>query len=231
MHSAERASTLSTSSRFGHENVIRVLGYSYTNREGPGFIAYEASDTFSLIDLLQAHRKQHLDSPTQEVPPSSLQTYQMLDFASQIASGMEYLQQSCVVHSNLAARSISVVGSRGSGSVCKIAGFSHAWVDLESRMLRRTSQPFAGNGGGAGGAGGGRGGGGGERPDDWYKWASLETLCRNEHTFESDVWPVKYAPSTTPSTCSRILTGYTATPPCVTGATYRRLLEMAVCWY
>lgn len=170
-HSAKRASIVSTTSTFGHENVIRVLGYSFTNRAGPGFIAYEASDQFSLVNLLQAHRRKHLDSPAEHVPPSSLQTYQMLDFASQIASGMDYLRQSRVVHTNLAARSISVVGSRGSRSVCKIAGFAHALVDCTDDGEHQRLQPS-----------------GGKRSADWFKWASLETLCRNEHSFESDVW-------------------------------------------
>jgi hypothetical protein len=155
------------------EKVISMLGYSYSAKPGSGFIAYEYCDQFALLDLLRSHRQSHLDTPLQTVPPSSLQTFQMLDFAAQIASGMEFIHRCGVVHSNLAARSVSVAGDRSSGSECKISGLSHGWV---AGSMQEAEAGVSGDEAG------------GHRPAGWYKWASLEALCHNKHTQAGDLW-------------------------------------------
>lgn len=95
----------------------------------------------------------------QLTPPIS--SSELLDFASQIATGMDFLARNKVVHRDLAARNVLI----GAGRVVKISDFGLSRDVYQDNQYRKR--------------------GAGKLP---IKWLALESLTHQMYTTQSDVW-------------------------------------------
>ncbi|KAL1395785.1 hypothetical protein pipiens_010991 [Culex pipiens pipiens] len=100
-----------------HPNVISLLGCC--SNEGPLYVIIEYAAHGNLRNFLHGHR---FEENYEQRHKKAISTHQLITFAIQIASGMEYLASIKCIHRDLAARNILVA----EGYVMKIADFGLA---------------------------------------------------------------------------------------------------------
>lgn len=129
-----------------HENLVQL--FAVCTKEEPVFIITELMSKGALINYLQTNEGKSL----------TLNIY--IHMATQIASGMAYLEREKYVHRDLAARNILV----GDNHVCKIADFGLARFIKESEYEARVGARFP------------------------IKWTAPEAANYSKFTIKSDVW-------------------------------------------
>jgi len=131
--------------RLDHPNIVRLLA---TYRDEQAFyIVMEYLAKGSLLNMLRVSKK-HLG------------TLQLIMFANDVASGMDYLASKKIVHRDLAARNILI----GDDDTAKISDFGLA-RSIEEQGEYITNEGYV--------------------P---LKWVALETLEHRRCTIESDIW-------------------------------------------
>ncbi|XP_070556590.1 tyrosine kinase receptor Cad96Ca-like isoform X2 [Ptychodera flava] len=141
-----------------HPNIITLLGCCTVTE--PIYMIVELAKYGSLLDSLRSRRKDciyvNINGISQTVPQKEL-----LQYISQIAKGMSFLEQERFVHRDLATRNILL----GENRICKISDFGLARDVDGSDIYHRTSQ--------------------GPLP---IRWMAPESLKYSIHTSKSDVW-------------------------------------------
>ncbi|XP_070547396.1 fibroblast growth factor receptor-like [Ptychodera flava] len=140
-----------------HENIISMLGY--ITAKAPLCIVFEYCPHGNLKDfLLDLHREvRKVDED--ELEESTIN--QLLQFASQIANGMDFLEKIGCVHRTLAAKSVHV----GHGKVCKIAEFGFSSIVMDVNTYEKLTK--------------------GRIP---IRWMALESILECVYTPKTDVW-------------------------------------------
>eukprot|EP00081_Caenorhabditis_elegans_P010147 NP_001300359.1 Myoblast growth factor receptor egl-15 [Caenorhabditis elegans] len=160
-----------------HENVLRLIGCC--TGAGPLYVVVELCKHGNLRDFLRAHRpkeekakkssqeltdylepRKASDKDDIELIPNLTQRH-LVQFAWQVAQGMNFLASKKIIHRDLAARNVLV----GDGHVLKISDFGLS-RDVHCNDYYRKR-------------------GNGRLP---IKWMALEALDSNVYTVESDVW-------------------------------------------
>ncbi|XP_039443017.1 fibroblast growth factor receptor homolog 1-like [Culex pipiens pallens] len=100
-----------------HPNVISLLGCC--SNEGPLYVIMEYAAHGNLKNFLHDHR---FEESCEQRDKKAISMHRLITFATQIASGMEYLALIKCIHRDLAARNILVA----EGYVMKIADFGLA---------------------------------------------------------------------------------------------------------
>ncbi|KAM5148648.1 tyrosine-protein kinase receptor Tie-1 isoform 2-T2 [Mantella aurantiaca] len=141
-----------------HQNIINLLG-ACENR-GYLYIAIEYAPHGNLLDFLRKSRVLETDPAfaREHDTASTLTSQQLLQFASDVAKGMQYLSEKQFIHRDLAARNILV----GDGYVGKIADFGLSRG--EEVYVKKTM---------------------GRLP---VRWMAIESLNYSVYTTKSDVW-------------------------------------------
>lgn len=152
-----------------HKNIINLVGCCTQN--GPLYVVVEYAPHGNLREFLEKHRNLMKKSLDQHYVPEgfdgnafrpSLSYTDLINFAYQIARGMEYLASQRCVHRDLAARNVLVCEN----NVLKIADFGLARNFVQgSDYYRKTTD--------------------GRLP---IKWMALESLSGQIYTSQSDVW-------------------------------------------
>ena len=117
--------------KLSHPNIIQI--YAVCTKIEPIYIISELMKYNSLLEFLSGEGR-------------SMKLPQLIDMASEVASGMAYLEEHNVIHRDLGARNISI----SNHSVCKIVGFELAgeinkdtciikWTAPEAAMYNRFS--------------------------------------------------------------------------------------------
>eukprot|EP00053_Salpingoeca_punica_P017226 m.165293 g.165293 ORF g.165293 m.165293 type:complete len:658 (+) comp17152_c0_seq2:358-2331(+) len=132
-----------------HPNLVQLLGVC--TRDEPMFIITEYMPGGNLLDYLRQH----------STAPERLNATSLMYIATQIASGMAYLESHSYIHRDLAARNCLV----GADLLIKIADFGL------SRLLKQVDCYTAREGS--------------KFP---IKWTAPESLSFNRFTSKSDVW-------------------------------------------
>ncbi|XP_067892992.1 tyrosine-protein kinase receptor Tie-1 isoform X2 [Heterodontus francisci] len=141
-----------------HPNIINLLG-ACENR-GYLYIAIEYAPYGNLLDFLRKSRVLETD-PTfarEHGTASTLTSQQLLQFASDVTKGMQYLSEKQFIHRDLAARNVLV----GENLVAKIADFGLSRG--EEVYVKKTM---------------------GRLP---VRWMAIESLNYSVYTTKSDVW-------------------------------------------
>ncbi|XP_018422112.1 PREDICTED: tyrosine-protein kinase receptor Tie-1 isoform X1 [Nanorana parkeri] len=141
-----------------HPNIINLLG-ACENR-GYLYIATEYAPFGNLLDFLRKSRVLETDPAfaKEHGTASTLSSQQLLQFASDVAKGMQYLSEKQFIHRDLAARNILV----GENLVGKIADFGLSRG--EEVYVKKTM---------------------GRLP---VRWMAIESLNYSVYTTKSDVW-------------------------------------------
>ncbi|KAM9324639.1 tyrosine-protein kinase receptor Tie-1 [Gastrophryne carolinensis] len=141
-----------------HPNIINLLG-ACENR-GYLYIATEYAPYGNLLDFLRKSRVLETDPvfAKEHGTASTLTSQQLLQFASDVAKGMQYLSEKQFIHRDLAARNILV----GDNLVAKIADFGLSRG--EEVYVKKTM---------------------GRLP---VRWMAIESLNYSVYTTKSDVW-------------------------------------------
>ncbi|XP_073450011.1 tyrosine-protein kinase receptor Tie-1 isoform X3 [Aquarana catesbeiana] len=141
-----------------HPNIINLLG-ACENR-GYLYIAIEFAPFGNLLDFLRKSRVLETDPAfaKEHGTASTLTSQQLLQFASDVAKGMQYLSEKQFIHRDLAARNILV----GENLVGKIADFGLSRG--EEVYVKKTM---------------------GRLP---VRWMAIESLNYSVYTTKSDVW-------------------------------------------
>ncbi|KAL1443478.1 hypothetical protein MTO96_045978, partial [Rhipicephalus appendiculatus] len=105
--------------KFRHERLVSL--YAVCSKEEPIYIVTEYMAHGSLLEHLRGREGRALKLPT------------LIDMASQIASGMAYLESKQLIHRDLAARNILV----GENNVVKVADFGLARIIEDSEYTAR----------------------------------------------------------------------------------------------
>ncbi|ULT81065.1 hypothetical protein L3Y34_011140 [Caenorhabditis briggsae] len=159
-----------------HENVLRLIGCS--TGQGPLYVVVELCKHGNLRDFLRAHRPKedkvkkssqeladYLEPRKNEIAdveliPNLTQRH-LVQFAWQVATGMNFLAEKKIIHRDLAARNVLV----SEGHIMKISDFGLSRdVNTGNYYKKR---------------------GTGRLP---IKWMAVESLDSNVYTIESDVW-------------------------------------------
>ncbi|KAI1303212.1 Fibroblast growth factor receptor 1-A [Halotydeus destructor] len=143
-----------------HPNIINLLGCC--TQEGPLYVIVELAPHGNLRDYLRGHRpcSGYERAIGQEVKADSLSVRDLLQFAYQVASGMEYLSSKKCLHRDLAARNVLVAEDK----TMKIADFGLA-RNIQDDYYRKTTD--------------------GRLP---IKWMAPESINQFVYTSQSDVW-------------------------------------------
>ncbi|CAH2310496.1 tyrosine- kinase receptor Tie-1 isoform X2 [Pelobates cultripes] len=141
-----------------HPNIINLLG-ACENR-GYLYIAIEFAPFGNLLDFLRKSRVLETDPvfAKEHGTASTLTSQQLLQFASDVAKGMQYLSEKQFIHRDLAARNILV----GENLEAKIADFGLSRG--EEVYVKKTM---------------------GRLP---VRWMAIESLNYSVYTTKSDVW-------------------------------------------
>ncbi|XP_040263751.1 tyrosine-protein kinase receptor Tie-1 [Bufo bufo] len=141
-----------------HPNIINLLG-ACENR-GYLYIAIEYAPYGNLLDFLRKSRVLETDPAfaREHGTASTLTSQQLLQFASDVAKGMQYLSEKQFIHRDLAARNVLV----GENLVAKIADFGLSRG--EEVYVKKTM---------------------GRLP---VRWMAIESLNYSVYTTKSDVW-------------------------------------------
>ncbi|KAE8609826.1 hypothetical protein XENTR_v10011920 [Xenopus tropicalis] len=141
-----------------HPNIINLLG-ACENR-GYLYIAIEYAPYGNLLDFLRKSRVLETDPvfAKEHGTASTLTSQQLLQFASDVAKGMQYLSEKQFIHRDLAARNVLV----GENLVTKIADFGLSRG--EEVYVKKTM---------------------GRLP---VRWMAIESLNYSVYTTKSDVW-------------------------------------------
>uniref|UniRef100_A0A8C5QMV0 Tyrosine-protein kinase receptor Tie-1 n=1 Tax=Leptobrachium leishanense TaxID=445787 RepID=A0A8C5QMV0_9ANUR len=141
-----------------HQNIINLLG-ACENR-GYLYIAIEYAPYGNLLDFLRKSRVLETDPvfAKEHGTASTLTSQQLLQFASDVAKGMQYLSEKQFIHRDLAARNILV----GENLEAKIADFGLSRG--EEVYVKKTM---------------------GRLP---VRWMAIESLNYSVYTTKSDVW-------------------------------------------
>ncbi|XP_061729617.1 fibroblast growth factor receptor homolog 1-like isoform X2 [Cydia pomonella] len=140
-----------------HENIINLLGCC--TKGGPLYAVVEYAANGCLRDYLKKNKPKNDNDPSEDQIP--LKHQELVQFALQVAKGMEYLASRGCIHRDLAARNVLVSGAR----VLKVADFGLARDVRDSDYYRKRTA--------------------GKLP---VRWMAPESLCHNYYTTKSDVW-------------------------------------------
>ncbi|KAM9783063.1 tyrosine-protein kinase FRK [Neosynchiropus ocellatus] len=135
--------------RLRHAKLIQL--YAVCTMEEPIYIITELMKNGSLLEYLQKDNG------------STLRLSDQIEMASQVASGMAFLELQNYIHRDLAARNVLV----GENNVCKVADFGLARVFMkenENVYEAREGTKFP------------------------VKWTAPEAIHNNKFTIKSDVW-------------------------------------------
>ncbi|XP_070601194.1 tyrosine-protein kinase receptor Tie-1 isoform X4 [Erythrolamprus reginae] len=141
-----------------HPNIINLLGAC--ENKGYLYIAIEYAPFGNLLDFLRKSRVLETDPAfaREHGTASTLTSQQLLQFASDVAKGMQYLSEKQFIHRDLAARNILV----GENMTSKIADFGLSRG--EEVYVKKTM---------------------GRLP---VRWMAIESLNYSVYTTKSDVW-------------------------------------------
>ncbi|KAL1454094.1 hypothetical protein WDU94_010380 [Cyamophila willieti] len=140
-----------------HINIINLLGIC--TRGGPLYVLVEYAAHNNLLVFLRKHRPSHEYSNVGQ--DDKLIEKDLLSYAHQVATGMEYLHSRNCIHRDLAARNVLV----SDNYVMKIGDFGLARNIRSGDYYRKTSDAKV--------------------P---VKWMSPEALFDKIYTYQSDVW-------------------------------------------
>ncbi|KAL3867747.1 hypothetical protein ACJMK2_040603 [Sinanodonta woodiana] len=129
-----------------HDKLVRL--YAVCSEEEPIYIVTELMSKGSLLNYLR------------EDAGRKITLVVMVDFAAQIASGMEYLEHHNWIHRDLAARNIMV----GENNIAKVGDFGLAKVIQDDEYSARRGSKFP------------------------IKWTAPEAALYGRFTIKSDVW-------------------------------------------
>lgn len=144
-----------------HPHVIKLLG-CVTETE-PLLVLIEYIPYGDLLGFLRKSRglkDTYYNSPDVK-PQTNLTSRQLMQFAQQIADGMNYLSSCKIIHRDLAARNVLV----GEGENCKVTDFGMARDVKQDDIYTKKSR--------------------GRLP---VKWTAHEALLYGTYTTQSDVW-------------------------------------------
>uniref|UniRef100_A0A8C3M0A3 Tyrosine-protein kinase receptor Tie-1 n=1 Tax=Chrysolophus pictus TaxID=9089 RepID=A0A8C3M0A3_CHRPC len=200
-----------------HPNIINLLGAC--ENKGYLYIAIEYAPYGNLLDFLRKSRVLETDPAfaKEHGTASTLTSQQLLQFASDVAKGMQYLSEKQFIHRDLAARNILV----GENLASKIADFGLSRG--EEVYVKKTM---------------------GRLP---VRWMAIESLNYSVYTTKSDVWSfgvllweiVSLGKSPMPSMpCFCLLptsphlpqAAFLPTPPCAHTLSAPRYELMRQCW-
>ncbi|XP_029473959.1 tyrosine-protein kinase receptor Tie-1 isoform X3 [Rhinatrema bivittatum] len=141
-----------------HPNIINLLGAC--ENKGYLYIAIEYAPYGNLLDFLRKSRVLETDPAfaKEHGTASTLTSQQLLQFASDVAKGMQYLSEKQFIHRDLAARNVLV----GESLAAKIADFGLSRG--EEVYVKKTM---------------------GRLP---VRWMAIESLNYSVYTTKSDVW-------------------------------------------
>ncbi|XP_030061154.1 tyrosine-protein kinase receptor Tie-1 isoform X2 [Microcaecilia unicolor] len=141
-----------------HPNIINLLGAC--ENKGYLYIAIEYAPYGNLLDFLRKSRVLETDPAfaKEHGTASTLTSQQLLQFASDVAKGMQYLSEKQFIHRDLAARNVLV----GENLAAKIADFGLSRG--EEVYVKKTM---------------------GRLP---VRWMAIESLNYSVYTTKSDVW-------------------------------------------
>ena len=129
-----------------HPRVIQL--HAVCTKEEPVYIVTELKKHGNLLEYLRQGKRHSLKLP------------QLIDIASQVASGMSYLQEQNIIHLDLAARNVLV----GDHMICKVSDFKLAKVLKDDIYEAPEGFKFP------------------------IRWTTPEALLHNHFTIKSDVW-------------------------------------------
>uniref|UniRef100_A0A8D8GWH5 receptor protein-tyrosine kinase n=1 Tax=Culex pipiens TaxID=7175 RepID=A0A8D8GWH5_CULPI len=109
----------------------------------------------------QCYYSTHCNEKQRQLDDAIITSCELLEFARQVAVGMEFLAKNRVVHRDLAARNVLVCSNR----IVKISDFGLSRDIYQENLYRKT--------------------GTGKLP---IKWLALESLTHQVYTSQSDVW-------------------------------------------
>ncbi|XP_074541470.1 tyrosine-protein kinase FRK-like [Halichoeres trimaculatus] len=132
-----------------HPKLIQL--YAVCTMEEPIYIITELMSNGSLLDYLKKDKGNTLKLPDQ------------IEMASQVASGMAYLESQNYIHRDLAARNVLV----GDNNICKVADFGLARV-----FMRENENVYEAK----------------EGTKFPVKWTAPEAMHDNRFSIKSDVW-------------------------------------------
>ncbi|XP_072048964.1 tyrosine kinase receptor Cad96Ca-like [Amphiura filiformis] len=145
-----------------HPNVVRLLGYC--TEKDPIYVVVEYMGNGDLKTFLRQSRSTKKDNIYDNLHSisASLSLMQLITFARQTATGMEYLSSQKCIHRDLAARNVLV----NDELVCKVSDFGLARDVINVRVYQRQREEL-------------------RLP---IRWMALESLVESAFTTESDVW-------------------------------------------